>query len=222
MRVDLPCRRITGPLLLAAWSLVVLAGMVGMVRYQSRPSVGDPAVEHRAPARWPIAVKLHRDPQRPTLIMLLHPHCPCSRASLRELAVLLSRASERPTAYVLLVRPNGAPTDWLNTDLWNDASAIPGVSVVVDPNGGDSRALGATTSGEVAVYDAAGSLRFSGGITDGRGHEGDNTGLDAVLSVLGKQTPRTTSTPVYGCPLLGCERTIDTSVGHGGTSDARR
>src|SRR4029077_7831910 len=105
------------------------------------------------------------------------------------------------------VRPSSAPSDWLNTDLWNEASAIPGVNVMEDANGADSMALGATTSGAVALYDAGGTLRFTGGITDGRGHEGDNEGLDAVLSVLRDETSRaataTMSTPVFGCPLRG-------------------
>ena len=49
--------------------------------------------------------------------------------------------------------------------------------------------MGATTSGHVLLYDAGGVLRFAGGITDGRGHEGDNAGLDAALALLRGHVP---------------------------------
>jgi hypothetical protein len=196
-------RTIIGPAALVAWIAAVLGGMVGMVRYETRPTAAAAELEHRAPTRWPATVRIAREAQRPTLVMSLHPHCPCSRASVRELAMLMSRADARMTAHVLFIQPSGAPSDWLNTDLWNDAHAIPRVTVSVDPDGADSAALGATTSGQVVLYDANGTLQFAGGITDGRGHEGDNAGLDAILAMLRDQKARTSSTPVYGCPLHG-------------------
>jgi hypothetical protein len=203
MRPNLWKRTLTGPIALLAWLAAVLIGMVGMVRYQTRPGEVARDVNVQTPAHWPTAVRMPRDARRPTLVMSLHPHCPCSRASVRELAMLMSRADGRVDARVLFVQPNGAPSDWLNTDLWNEANAIPRVTVTVDLDGADSRALGATTSGAIVLYDPSGALRFAGGITDGRGHEGDNAGLDAILALLRDQTPRTTSTPVFGCPLQG-------------------
>jgi hypothetical protein len=48
-------------------------------------------------------------------------------------------------------------------------------------SGGREAALcKATTSGETVVYDAAGKLRFHGGITGARGHIGDNAGCSAI------------------------------------------
>jgi hypothetical protein len=42
---------------------------------------------------------------------------------------------------------------------------------------------------------------FSGGITDARGHAGDNDGRDAVEAYLTGGVPGCTQTPVFGCPI---------------------
>ena len=63
---------------------------------------------------------------------------------------------------------------------------------------------------QVVLFDAQGRVLFTGGITDGRGHEGDNPGLDAALAALGEPNassavagpPAMRATPVYGCPLM--------------------
>ncbi len=62
-------------------------------------------------------------------------------------------------------------------------------------------AFGAETSGQVFLYDAQGSLRFSGGITESRGHVGDNAGRAAVEQLLQGKAPVKTRTPVFGCSL---------------------
>jgi hypothetical protein len=55
------------------------------------------------------------------------------------------------------------------------------------------------------VYDRSGALRFSGGITDGRGHEGDNAGLFSVLDLVRSGKSAVAATPVYGCSLGVCQ-----------------
>src|SRR5256885_16495053 len=44
------------------------------------------------PASWPSASKIKRSPDQLTLVMLVHPRCPCSRASVGELARIMARA----------------------------------------------------------------------------------------------------------------------------------
>lgn len=168
-----------------------------MLRYQMTPAAASAAVASQLPAE----VAAQRDTQRPTLIMTLHPHCSCSRASVTELSVLMARASGRLAARVLFVQPPGATADWVHTDLWQAATEVPGAVVSVDADGKESAALGATTSGTVLLYGRDGQILFHGGITDGRGHEGDNPGLLAILSLLRCNDPVLHSTPVYGCPL---------------------
>jgi hypothetical protein len=135
--------------------------------------------------------------------MLVHPQCPCSRATIGELADLMAKSEGRISAYVLFVRPPGFADSWVHTDLWESARQIPGVNVISD-NGREAHRFGAATSGQTLVFDRRGQLRFSGGITLARGHWGDNAGVNAVVALLG--TPSRSGTDraaVYGCPLFG-------------------
>jgi len=177
--------------------------MADLVRYQMTPSASA-AVSLKVPRQWPACPDIVRDSKRFTLVMALHPQCPCSRASVHELAELMARTGGRLAAVAIFVVPTGAPHDWLNTDLFEQARQIPGVNLIVDRDGADARRFGASTSGQVALYDVGGRLLFNGGITDGRGHEGDNAGLSAILDLVHDRTSSVFATPVYGCPLGAC------------------
>jgi hypothetical protein len=185
--------------LLSVWTVGVFLGTGLLVHYQMSAA----ATPGAAPDQWPAAAKISRDKDRVTLVMSVHPQCPCSMASMHELGALLGRTRGQVKAYVLFVAPKNAPRDWVEAGLWRAAHAIANLNVEVDSDGVSSNALGATTSGQVVVYSTAGQRLFSGGITDGRGHEGDNPGADAVLAILLQQKPMTEHTPVYGCALGG-------------------
>lgn len=134
------------------------------------------------------------------LVMLAHPHCPCTRASLAELERLMARGDA--DACVLFLRPRDQREGWETTDLWKTAAAIPRVRVVADTDGLLARAFGAETSGHVLFYNPAGALLFSGGITATRGHEGPSAGGDAILAALRGEDPASDRANTYGCPLL--------------------
>ena len=137
---------------------------------------------------------------KPTLIMLVHPQCPCSRASLTELNHLVALCPGKAEISVLLLRPAGFPESFVDTGLRRQAEAIPGVRVAADDNGDAARRFGAATSGETLLYAADGHLLYHGGLTGSRGHEGDNAGLSAVTAWLdGAVGP--SQAPVYGCPM---------------------
>jgi len=182
--------------MIAVWGIGVLLGMTSLMRYQMTP-----AAHAAAPGHWPANASFSPSPLHPTLIMTLHPRCPCSRASLHELEQIMAHSAGRLEAHVLFVIPQNAPSDWRDGDLWGIAQSIPDVTVSIDKGGHDASAFGATTSGQVMVYDIAGELRFSGGITDGRGHEGDNDGMFSVLDIVRLGGSRIVTTPVYGCSL---------------------
>jgi hypothetical protein len=182
----------------AIWTLTTVAGLMALTHYSSTP--GETAA---APGRWPIDVDVPRGEQQPTLVMFLHPHCACSQASLHELARIAARCRRQMQLRVLLVRPAGCSPDWHKTDLLARAAAIPGVSVAVDQDGQRARQFGAKTSGQTIVYDRHGSLLFNGGITAGRGHEGDNPGQSAVISIAeGLAGVPQTECGTFGCPLF--------------------
>ena len=137
---------------------------------------------------------------RPVLVMALHPQCPCSHATIAELERLIAQAAVRPAVHLLFVAPPQVDDAWVRSGLWETASRIPGVRLTRD-DGREARRFGARVSGQVLVYDGAGQLQFSGGITSSRGHEGDNAGRDAITALLAGR-PHAASSFVFGCLLF--------------------
>ena len=190
------------------WLLAVAIGFVWILNYQSTSGAAGMAPEH-----WPAGAQISLDSQRDTLVMFAHPQCPCTQASMEELNRLLARTEGKVAAQVLFFKPHNFPGDWVHTDLWKSAAAIPGVVVREDTNGVQARLFGAETSGYVLLYDTQGQLLFKGGITGSRGHAGDNAGEDAIIARLQGQAVSLKQTPVYGCSLLGkCEMPRETSA----------
>ena len=76
------------------------------------------------------------------------------------------------------------------------------------------------TSGQTALYDPAGNLLFQGGITETRGHAGDNTGCEAIESLVLHQNMTTTpstgpgETAVFGCSLFDPPSSSDARSNH--------
>ena len=60
----------------AVWLGIVLAGTLLMVAY-----AGTPGKTGAPPESWPGSSQVRRNPHQATLVMFIHPHCPCSRAS---------------------------------------------------------------------------------------------------------------------------------------------
>jgi hypothetical protein len=183
-------------LVAGAWLLAVGAGFVTLLHYSGTPGHADAPI-----SCWPAHSRVRIDASRANLVMLAHPHCPCTRASIGSLSQIMTNCRGLVTAHVVFYKPDGFPQDWEKTDLWRNATAIPGVEVLCDEQGYEARRFGATMSGQVLLYSPGGEMLFSGGITVSRGHAGDNPGQDAVISTLtGRRTDRTLC-PVFGCPL---------------------
>ena len=184
-------------LALGVWVAALGSGFTVLLRYASAPGAMD-AVPQLA---WPADSRLGRRAHRPTLVLFAHPHCPCSRASISELARLLPRLPDGLEAYVLFVRPDETSPDWDRTDLWRSAVAIPGVTVLEDEEGVEAERFHALTSGLTIVYDGEGRLLFRGGITSARGHEGDSFGRERIISLLTTGKADRNDSPVFGCAL---------------------
>ena len=182
------------------WVIGLATGAAALLRYSSTPGPTGYAA-----SQWPENAVVPRSPGRPTLVMLAHPQCPCTRASLNELARLLVHGDV--DAWVLFLLPDGAKPEWEKTGLWKLAASIPGVHAVADENGQLASAFGAETSGHVLFYDANGILQFSGGITSMRGHEGSSPGGDAILAHLLGREAAADQALTFGCPLKGRSET---------------
>ena len=178
------------------WLLVVLTGSLLMAQYSQTAGIaGIP------PEQWPETSQVRREPGISKLVVFLHPHCPCSRATLSELERLMAHCQGLISTQVWFIQPEGRDEAWVKTDLWSGAAAIPGVQVAMDHAGAEARRFQAATSGQTLLYDAAGRLVFHGGITLTRGHAGDNPGRDAIECLVKQKTSLSTSTPVFGCAL---------------------
>jgi hypothetical protein len=202
-----PAQKRIGPwlaaILAALWLMAAALGQRVMMNYDyTAAAPGTP------PENWPVATSVPRTPGLSSIVVVAHPHCPCSRATVEELARLMALLQNRATATVIFVRPVGFSEDWERTDLWRDAARIPGVSVFTDLGGVEASRFGAQASGQTMLYDAAGNLRFTGGITASRGHAGDSPGRNAILSIVNTGNSVTSHTSVYGCSLHNPERAV--------------
>jgi hypothetical protein len=193
------------------WIAAVVAGLAALMNYDNAPGAGA-----AAPQEWPADSALVRDASGPTLLMLAHPQCDCTRASLSELAELLARATRPPTTYVVFIKPGQVSNQWERTGLWQRAADLPGVTIFTNDEGTEARRFGVHTSGQILLYDAAGRLQYSGGTTGSRGKTGLNLGRTAILDVLNGR-PSLDTRPVFGCPLFaeGDERHPSTPHEHG-------
>ncbi len=201
--------RVAGrPVVLGAslvWALGVITGGAVMLRHGV--TAGASA---SAPARWPEDAPFARQAGRPLLVAVAHPHCPCTVASLNEINRIRCDARGPFDVAALMVQPRGKSEEWVRGGgAFAAAERIPGARVVIDEGGAFARRLGAETSGQTLLFDGDGRLVFAGGVTSGRGHEGDSAGRSAVLALIERPGEGTAgTTPVFGCPLFGGEACV--------------
>lgn len=166
-------------------------------------------------AGWPAetdssdSTALIRHPGKPTVLAFVHPRCVCTRATVHQLVRTLEA---HPGAE--LIMPVFTPLELTDQQAWeegDDVTAIrakfPHAGIVFDRGGVQARRFGALTSGTILVYDSQGKEIFRGGITDRRGGEKDNLGLQRLaLALIGTAlVAQETPTPVFGCPLVAPE-----------------
>lgn len=206
----MPCRRRGVHHLAAAglvlWGIVTMIGFAAMLAYAN---TSGPVAE--SPTVWPSDTRLQRNVARANLVVLVHPRCPCSRATLTELAEIMRPCRGLVTAHVLFLKPSQFSDEWATTDLWDSAAAMSDVRVMTDEDGLEARRFGATTSGHVALFATDGRRLFQGGITVSRGHQGDNVGRRTVIDLLIGATAPETEQAVFGCPLFSDE-SVDCAV----------
>ena len=178
------------------WVALLAGGIAVMHRYDNTPGSAG-----HASTGWPAASRIQRTPGQATLVVVAHPKCPCTRATLEELTALMTESAGKVTAHVLFFKPANAGDEWAQTALWRAAAAIPGVTVSCDEGGLEAKRFGGETSGDVFLYEAGGRLAFHGGITAARGEAGSNAGHTALAALLGGNQPRQARTAVFGCPV---------------------
>ena len=178
------------------WAGAAIVGVRAMLQYESTPGkVGSVSKS------WPADSAIHPADDRPTLIMFAHPQCPCTRASVAELAQVVARTQSKARVIVLFYTPRNSDAEWANTNLHRAVAQIPGVNIFSDVDGVEARRFGAETSGHTFVFDCDGHLLFNGGITASRGHSGDNAGESAIVSLINNHSAGRAQTFVFGCAI---------------------
>jgi len=205
-------------MVLRAWHRSVFAG-IGLVlwggllafgavlAHMSMVSAGESGV---SPTVWPDDSGLLREDGRTSVLVFVHPRCPCTSSTLHNLASVLRGRGDGPGgADVTIVRSGpGVRAE----DRAADSVAVGPLRVraVLDTDGAEARRFGVRTSGHVIVVDVLGRVVFSGGVTPGRGHVGACDALArferAVLAGGGEEAPEVVlgalMLPVYGCPIF--------------------
>jgi hypothetical protein len=179
------------------WGACVLTGFAVLGAEQFTPVPASTLVTD-----FPRDSKLVLATDKPTLVLFLHPHCPCSRATLSELERLQVQTQDKIAVTIVFTIPPGTPAGWEKGDLLDRAHAISHAQVCLDANGAAARRFGVNGSGHTLLYAPTGQLLFSGGITAARGEEGDNPGETAVADFVLHGRADLTRTPVFGCQLL--------------------
>jgi hypothetical protein len=190
-------RRIALGISVTAWVLCIGFGSYVMLAYSARS-----AAMSASPTSIPFNTKLVTTRDCPSLIVFLHPHCPCSKSTIEHLRKLLTTTETPVECHVLFVVPTGAPRDWEKGFLLDEVKTIQGVDYFIDIDGCEATRFLAVASGEVLLYDKSNQLAFHGCITPSRGQVGDNIGSKAVVNLLRSNFTPYRKSPVFGCPLL--------------------
>src|SRR5579872_901458 len=136
---------------IAAWVVLVAIGLRTLFVYANTPGrLASP------PSHWPSTSTVALAPDAGSLVLFLHPQCPCSQATLGELAKILACCRSQLETTVFFYRPTGDSAGWSDNDLWTTASAMPGVRVLSDPDAAAARLFGAHVSGQALLYDSRG------------------------------------------------------------------
>ena len=178
------------------WIVVVGIGFMALYKYEFKAGTTDYLAE-----QWPKETSIPWNPNMYQLIMFAHPQCPCTKASLGELELIMAQGQGKVSASVLFSKPKQFDEEWTRSDLFQKAGKIPGVRVLIDDQSQQAKLFGGTTSGQTFLYDRQGQLVFAGGITSSRGHSGDNEGRSAIVNLINHKPTSVSRTPFFGCLL---------------------
>lgn len=166
------------------------------------------------PPKWLKTSQIAITRQKPTLLVFLHPRCPCSQATLGALEIIISRSLNPCEIVVVFYTPKDAKKNWYQTHLFyktqkisqflqeNELSTT--LRIYTDQEAEEAMKFGVKISGTVLLYDKTHALRFHGGITVSRGHfdSGDNFGVNAIVDILANKPNKMIQTPVFGCSIF--------------------
>ena len=189
---------------MTAWLGIVASGLYILWDYETSPGKSS-----SSPALWPAETSIEQNRTGHTLVMLLHPQCACSRASVDELAIVMARTRGRLKSTLLFYSPASKQIDWTRGELWRRAKSVPGVVNLVDREGREAKIFRAINSGHTALYNSEGELLFSGGITPSRAHSGSNRGRSAIIAAVHGKRLNYHGSFVFGCDIFSPQSGVE-------------
>lgn len=197
-------------ILLLVWFVSVAFGFSTMMIHDTKPSQ-----EAAAPLTMYKEEAQLADDRNFTMVVFLHPRCPCSVATLDCLDRLLARPenAKKMRAVVYLVCPPGTDRDWA-APLYEKCKTLPSARIAFDDCGRTANKYGARSSGQVLLYSPQGELVFSGGLTNARGQFGESGAELAIQEIISRKSTTTVGQsffrhPVFGCALLNSPCRVD-------------
>lgn len=187
-------------LAILVWGGAVALGFGLLLQYKNAPNdAGAP------PSTWPGSAEIRHSAHRSTLLVFSHPHCPCTRATFRELDRIVAPAPDRVDVIVIFAGLGGVVGSPETTSLAPAARNL-GMAKVIYNDGELAKRFQVRTSGHVLLYDEQGRLQFSGGVTASRGHDGESIGGKAISALLLGKTAEVHTASVFGCALFAAIR----------------
>lgn len=203
--------------LVAIWSVLVFGCFFLVI-----PGIGkDPSLPSVGTMQWPASSEIPRYSDSGHLVVFVHPYCPCTRATLKNLDEL--EASDQLTITIVQLRTERLQT--YHSPISSIASLVEknGWNHFMDTEGSEAKRFNALTSGECWLFDSDGVLRFVGGITASRGHAGGNQGLETLKTLILQMNNEAADVPnlvdrmqklnhplaqhpTFGCPLFSDSR----------------
>jgi hypothetical protein len=196
------------PLMLALWLIALVPAAATLLRFEWTSGATG-----LAPTRLTTSLSKgvsQKDGREALLVVAIHPLCSCTRATLKELEDSAPTWKQPYRTTFLIYQAKSAVTsdfDWHRAVYIREAQQALHAEVIEDLNGEQAAKLGALTSGEVLLYSAPDQqnsrrLLFSGGVTAGRGMEGENGGIASLEHAINSSnTQAEAHAPVYGCGL---------------------
>ncbi|MCE9599083.1 MAG: hypothetical protein K8S54_14065 [Spirochaetia bacterium] len=184
-----------------AWVLLLFCFMYALGAYEQTPG------EESDLQQWPADFQRPSNNRERTLVFFAHPGCPCTKPSVEQLRSILPQDGTTEVL-VFLFKPATEDARWTHTELFEKLSQIPGARIESDSDGKIAEKFHVRTSGTTLIFDKGGKVLFSGGLTRGRGTEGDNDNAASARSVLAGSTVTRTlqKAVVYGCSFFIRER----------------
>jgi len=156
--------------------------------------------DHTVVQSWILQDKLPLKHQLASLVVLIHPKCSCSTATLKEVERLKIGLKDKLDVKLVFISYGDKSKNWYQGPVWDLAVSMKkNVSIVLDNDGQILKTLGTKTSGTAYLVGPDLKVVFQGGLTPIRGHEGATSGQAFIASWVKGNTKSSLIQKIFGC-----------------------